>query len=136
LVGFAVRHIGSRAGGQVSVVLVLLIALLQVVVPVGDGRCHHGTVDQIELGAKVPRLLQVVDLELDVRWDAVTVSCQRLADTCFPKLPFTYKLGWIGDKSTPMIYVAVVSRLAACAMRIESRFGVLVSYRSLGMLIS
>lgn len=63
---------GGRGGWWLKKVLE---RLAEVLLPVGDAGVHHAAVDVVERLRVRPAVLDVVDLELDVRRDAVD-TCQ------------------------------------------------------------
>lgn len=76
----------------------LLEHLLEVVFPVCDAGGHHSAVDVVEWLGVVPFFVDVVDVELDVRRNTGIISMLPRSRN----KTGSYKLGWIGDKSTPI----------------------------------
>lgn len=52
----------------------ILVALLQELGPVGDGGGEHARIDEVKLVVERPGILEVVNIECHVWWDAVTRS--------------------------------------------------------------
>lgn len=47
----------------------ILVALRQVLGPVANRPSHEAREDEVKVGAEVPIILQVIDVEGDVRWN-------------------------------------------------------------------
>jgi hypothetical protein len=83
-----------------------LVSLLEESRPVSEGARHHARVDEVELLAECPRVVQVVNLKSDVGWDAVMARGRRVSiaggRTARDAEGKTYNDGCIGLRSTPM----------------------------------